>query len=201
MSEEKKLEGALLLVSDDLRRQGKRFALVGGLAVSVRAEIRFTRDVDLAVAVADDREAEALVLNLGSRRYRPIVSIEHDERKRLATVRLLSPEGVKVDLLFASSGLEHEIVTRASMLDVFGSRAVPVAEAEELLSTKVLSMTERRLQDRIDAQRLITYNPNLDMDRVRDSLRLIKERGFDRGEDLEAKLATLIASFKIDRGG
>jgi hypothetical protein len=44
-----------------LRPRGKRFALVGGLAVSVRAEVRFTRDVDLAVAVSSDAEAESLV--------------------------------------------------------------------------------------------------------------------------------------------
>jgi hypothetical protein len=191
MSEERKLERALLLASEELARQGKAFALVGGLAVSARAEVRFTRDVDFAVAAADDREAEALVLNLGGRGYRPIASVEHEERKRLATVRLLSPEGVKVDLLFASSGLEHEIVQCASTLELFGSPGVRVAAAEELLSTKVLSMTDRRLQDRIDAQQLVAHNPDLDMARVRNNLRLIKERGFDRGEDLEAKLASL----------
>ncbi len=41
-----------------LGRLGLRWALIGGLAVAVRAEPRFTRDVDLAVAVADDRELE-----------------------------------------------------------------------------------------------------------------------------------------------
>ena len=43
---------------DDLDRLGLKWALIGGLAVAVRAEPRFTRDVDLAVTVADDREAE-----------------------------------------------------------------------------------------------------------------------------------------------
>jgi hypothetical protein len=33
--------------------------LVGGLAVSVRTEPRFTRDVDLVVAISDDHAAEA----------------------------------------------------------------------------------------------------------------------------------------------
>ena len=39
----------------------RRFALVGGLAVGVRGEPRMTRDVDLAVAVADDAGAEDVV--------------------------------------------------------------------------------------------------------------------------------------------
>lgn len=40
------------------------FALVGGLAVSARTEPRFTRDADLAVALASDAEAEALIREL-----------------------------------------------------------------------------------------------------------------------------------------
>ena len=100
---------------------------------------------------------------------------------------------MKVDLLFASSGLEPEIVSRASTFVFPGVGEIAVAEPEELLAMKVLSMTERRLQDRIDAQRLIACNPELDLERVRDNLQLITERGFDRGENLEAKLEALLA--------
>ena len=49
---------------------------------------------------------------------------------------------------------------------------------------KILSMTDRRLQDRIDARALLENNPGTDLDRVRLRLRQIRERGFDRGEDL-----------------
>jgi hypothetical protein len=41
---------------------GVGWALVGGLAVGVHADPRFTRDVDLAIAVVNDREAEGLIL-------------------------------------------------------------------------------------------------------------------------------------------
>jgi hypothetical protein len=37
---------------------GTGFALIGGLAVRARGEPRYTRDVDLAVSVDDDEEAE-----------------------------------------------------------------------------------------------------------------------------------------------
>ena len=59
---------------------------------------------------------------------------------------------------------------------------------------KVLSMTDRRLQDRIDAERLVQCNPAMDLSRVRDNLRLISERGFDRGQDLQEKLASVLKS-------
>ncbi len=50
--------------SEALSRAGVSFALVCGLAVSARAEPRFTRDVDLAVAVLGDRYARAPVAEL-----------------------------------------------------------------------------------------------------------------------------------------
>lgn len=53
------LERSLRRSVEDVRSIGRGFALVGGLAVSARTEPRLTRDTDLAVAVADDVEAEA----------------------------------------------------------------------------------------------------------------------------------------------
>lgn len=189
---------ALAAAARALDRRGERFALVGGLAVSIHGEVRFTRDVDLAVAVADDQAAERLVYAMRAEGYEPFASVEHDERGRLSTVRLLSSLGVKIDLLFASSGIEPEIVQRAVTIDVPGTGPLPVACAEELLAMKILSMTHRRLQDRIDAQRLLEHTPGLDLDRVRANLALIRDRGFDRGEDLDAKLAALLEEMAAD---
>ncbi len=44
----------LVFALRELHAQKMEAALVGGVAVSVRTEPRFTRDVDLAVAVPDD---------------------------------------------------------------------------------------------------------------------------------------------------
>jgi hypothetical protein len=56
------LERVVVQALEALDSLGYERALVGGLAVSVRSEPRFTRDVDLAIALDDDREAESLVL-------------------------------------------------------------------------------------------------------------------------------------------
>jgi hypothetical protein len=42
----------------DLEAIGARWAVIGGLAVAFRAEPRFTRDVDLAVAAASGADLE-----------------------------------------------------------------------------------------------------------------------------------------------
>jgi hypothetical protein len=190
---------ALRQVASELTRLGKRFAVVGGFGVSLRAEVRFTRDVDLAVQAHDDGEVEHLVLELRARRYDVIAIVEHEDAKRIATVRLRDASGITVDLLTASAGIETEIVERATLVAIEDIGPVPVAQAEELLAMKVLSMDARRLQDRIDAIRLLEVNPDLDLPRVRDDLRLIETRGFGRRQDLGAKLDDVLESVRLER--
>lgn len=101
------VERSLRRAAQDLDRLGVRWAVIGALAMAVRSEPRFTRDVDIAVSVRDDREAEGLVGALLSSGYRSLALIEQEGKGRLATVRL-RPAGPEadaaiVDLLFASS--------------------------------------------------------------------------------------------------
>lgn len=184
---------ALVDVARELTLRNRQFALVGGLAVSVRSEIRFTRDVDLAVIVEDDAEAEALIYELKCSAYLPVVTVENDAHSRLATVRLQSPKNIIVDLLFASCGIEKEVVMRASIVEVQERLRIPVADTEELIAMKVLSMSDQRPQDHLDAQRLIQYAIDLDLERIRHNLELICQRGYNRDEDLLAKLDRLLA--------
>ena len=113
------LANVLRRVCAELTAAEIRYALVGGLAVSARAEPRLTRDVDLAIAAADDDAAEAIVRALASRGYQVATVLEHTGTGRLATVRLSAPDGrVLVDLLFASCGIESEIVAAAQPLEI-----------------------------------------------------------------------------------
>jgi hypothetical protein len=124
---ETRLHTVLQRIAKDLAASGASYALVGGLAVSTRTEPRFTRD--LAVAVTKDSEAEALVGFLKARDYRVNTLVEQEAVARLATVRLI-PSGeptVIVDLLFASSGIEPEIVAAAEPLEIIEGVRVRVA--------------------------------------------------------------------------
>lgn len=188
-----RLEAALRGIASELDRRGRAFAVVGGLAVSVRAEPRFTRDVDLALAVANDADAEALVRNLVASGYRVIASLEQEAVGRLATVRLQSPsegpEGVVVDMLFASSGVEPEIVRASEVLEALPGLPVPVARVGDLLALKVLSNGPERPQDQIDIVALLRLADEAEMGRARQTAALIVERGFGRGRDLLGLLA------------
>ena len=63
---DKSPEETLAEIAANLRRLGRRFALVGGLAVGIRGQVRFTRDVDLVVEVRDP-ETGATTLDVGER--------------------------------------------------------------------------------------------------------------------------------------
>jgi hypothetical protein len=182
------LLGALEHIGRELDARAVRFALVGGMAVSLRAEVRFTRDIDLAIDSATDAEVEALVFALRDVGYRVKALVEHETQGRIATVRLASPGGVVVDLLSASSGIEREIVERASRDGLLNGR-IPLVCSEELLAMKVLAMADNRPHDRADAIALLARRH--EERRVRENLELIRMRGFDRGQDLIGKFESL----------
>ena len=183
-----RLEAALRGIATELDRRRRSWALVGGLAVSARAEPRFTRDIDLALAVADDADAEALVHALVARGYQVTASLEQESVGRLATVRLEapgeSPEGVVVDLLFASSGIEPELVRAADVLEVFAGLSIRVARGGHLLALKVLSKSPSRPQDAVDIAALLHQADAADLQDAREMCDLIVRRGYGRGRDL-----------------
>ncbi|HET9215610.1 MAG TPA: nucleotidyl transferase AbiEii/AbiGii toxin family protein [Terriglobia bacterium] len=192
---ETRLHTALRRILKDLADCGAPCALVGGLAVSVRAEPRFTRDLDLAVAVNQDSDAEKLVRLLTPRGWHIDALVEQEGLNRLATVRLIPPKesGLLVDLLFASSGIEREIVAVAEPIEIIEGLTVQVATTHHLIATKVLSRDdERRPQDRADLAALLKIASEDDIGAAREALRAIEIRGFHRGKDLLGDLERLL---------
>jgi Nucleotidyl transferase AbiEii toxin, Type IV TA system len=169
-------------------------ALVGGLAVSARAEPRFTRDVDFAIAVDSDAQAERVIYDLQRRGFLVAAAIEQTTTRRLATVRMREAgDGPFVDLLFASCGAEPEIVAFATPLDVLG---VPIAVAAvgDLIAMKLVSRDpKKRPRDQQDLVELGAIADASDWARAAATIELIAQRGFSRGRDLRAGLAELRA--------
>jgi hypothetical protein len=193
-----RIEQALAEALSELSRLGKSAALVGGLAVSVRTEPRFTRDVDFAVVVRDDAEAEELVRALSHKGYQPAALVEQDAVGRLATARLVAPlhggMPLMIDLLFASSGIEREVVSEAESLEVFAGSHVLVATVHHLLALKILSRDDaHRPQDLADIRALVAIASDEQIAATQIALRAIEQRGFSRGKDLDAELRGVVA--------
>jgi hypothetical protein len=192
------LEAVLRAAALDLAGLGTRWALVGGLAVSARTEPRFTRDVELVVAVARDRDAERAVHALQQRGYHVQALVEQEAAGRLATARLVPRGGdetaIVLDVLFASSGIEPETADAADVLEILPGLRVPVAGVGHLLALKLLSRDDRtRPQDRVDLTQLLQVASPSDLDVARRVVGLIHARGFQRDRDLARDLEQLIA--------
>ncbi len=194
-----RLTVALETIALDLSELDRKYALVGGLAVSVRAEPRLTRDVDLAVVVQDDRDAEALVYALTQRGYAVLFTIENDLTTRLSMARLGSPKAnrVMVDLLFAATGIESVIVDGAEPILLPGNLTLPVAKVEHLIAMKVLARDDRkRPQDYDDLQALLSIATAEEKSAARVALQAIEQAGVVKNRqlvlDFEALLTTPI---------
>lgn len=171
-----------------VRRHGRNGCLVGGLAVSVRCDPRFTRDIDLAVAVSRDADAEELARQLSVEGFSAASLVEQEAVGRLAMVRLVDSEGVSVDLLVASSGIEAEIVADAEVLEVARGIRIPVARVGHLIVMKLLSVSEGRETDAADLRSLATIADDEEWSRAAAAVEMIDERGYARNRDLVADL-------------
>ena len=192
---------ALVRALADLGQLDHTFAIVGGLAVSARCEPRLTRDVDIAVAVSGDSDAEEIVFRLQRLGYRVVTTLEQDVTARLATVRLQGPTvedaGALLDLLFASSGIEREISEQAEPIELLQGITAPVARMGHLIALKLLARDDRRRpQDAVDLRYLLRDASEVDLSLARESIALIHTRGFHRGRDLPAALEQALRDFR-----
>lgn len=190
-----RLEKLLRRVVRDLNEIDTPYALVGGIAYGLRAEPRFTRDIDFTIAVSNEQEAEQVTAHLIRCGYFPQMELTNRHTGELATFRMRhkkSIDGVPVDespfidLLFSHCGIEQEIVSMATITEPVKNLRIPTATVPHLIAMKVLAESDRRLQDRIDLQNLIAVATQEDLDIVPGLLDLIDQRGFANGKNLHA---------------
>jgi hypothetical protein len=166
------------------------YALVGGLAVGVRADPRVTRDIDFVVPVAGDDEAEARVFALQQRGFM-VQSVFVRRGGRISTVRTRhrsAPE-IFIDLLFSNARIESEIVAEATSENVTRQIRCRVAQPWHLIAMKVYA---NRPKDQLDLQELVVRADRATLDRARKALALMAERGVAGRRDLIRELERLV---------
>lgn len=183
----------------DLSANGTKCALIGGLAIGVRAEPRTTRDADLAVAVTGDADADVVVFAMRKLGYRPDGVFMGTGTNRIALVRLVGKidQSPRLDLAFDMSGIEREVVEAAKEAELDPGMTLPVAERGHLIALKLLSYDDvNRPQDRVDIMALLKRATPADMKLARGAVKLITERGYDRGRDLAKDLERFLEIVK-----
>lgn len=180
----------LALTVAELEAAGAHYALVGGVAVGLLAEPRVTRDLDFAISVPDDREAERLLLGLQRRGFVVQTLFENDQ-KRISTVRTLYRRGPRVfiDFLFHNARIEQELVAAASPFRIAGVDGVQVVGRTHLLAMKLLAS---RPKDLPDLQHLLEAASPTELKAVTPVLTLMTQRGAAKGRNLLAEWKSLV---------
>ena len=120
------------------------YAVVGGIANAIWGEPRATIDVDVTVAVPE--QDLAMTVTAVSARFRPAVPDPVTFVERTRVLPLDTPEGVRIDVIFALMPFELEAIRRAGEVSIAG-RAVRVVTAEDLVLMKIVSERPRDLGD------------------------------------------------------
>jgi predicted nucleotidyltransferase len=168
-----------------LRDRDVSYALVGGLAASIRGQTRVTVDVDMVID-ADVQSGLAMAATLEGSQFQPLFTGIDEVIERAFIVPLRHrTTGVKVDLALGMTGFEKQLLTRADVLELAGCQ-VAVASPEDLIIMKTLAA---RPQDEQDLRGIaIAQGKRLDWNYC---MRVSQELGDAIGQDLTRRIAEL----------
>lgn len=143
------LEQALIGVIRFLNEHQVPYMIIGGIANAVWGIPRTTLDVDLTVLVAEenlDTFLRSLVRVFHSRVSDPLAFVNDTH-----VLPLVSPEGVRIDMVFAQFPYEEQAIQRAARERIQGVEA-RVCQPEDLIIHKLVS---ERPKDRDDVHGII----------------------------------------------
>jgi len=116
---------------------GTRFVLIGGHAVAVHAEPRFTEDLDVFVepTLANARRVRRALVAFGFGKVAPTAKDLAEPNR----VWMLGRKPRRIDILTGISGVSFARAARRSVFVRIGGKAVPVIGFTALLANKVAS--------------------------------------------------------------
>lgn len=176
-------------VLEDHERRG---AVIGGIAVIARGVQRVTRDIDVAIAGAD-QSATALADELQRHGIVPRIAdaVGFAEQSQVLLMRH-AVSGVDIDVSRAWLPFEIEALAAASK-ELLGGVRIAVARPEDLIIFKAVAW---RPQDQQDIERLLTLYRDIDLERVRRHVSELSEAlELDRVRELDALIGRLAKPF------
>lgn len=136
--------GSLGRITRILQDHDLQFALIGGLASSIRGRVRVTADIDIVID-CDVPAAVKFLERLDSKLYRPFVEDPQLSIRQFYVLPLEDVESrIRIDLAIGASGFEKMVVQRASIPDDY---SIPVATAEDLLLMKLMAGRAQDISD------------------------------------------------------
>jgi len=181
---------AVEILGDVLTVQSVRYALIGGLATSLRGRPRFTQDVDLLLDVPQIR-LPMLLDELAQRGFSIDAGTVMREfvQHNFASFEFGS---VRIDWIKPVLPLYARTITQASQVLWTEGHSVRVAQAEGLILTKMVAF---RPQDQADIEALLIANRNeIDVGVIRQEWAAVAAGEDARTAWLEQAISRLVPS-------
>jgi hypothetical protein len=132
-----------------LNAAGVKYLVVGGYAVMVHTEPRYTKDLDLWIEpdLNNARAVLAALAEFGA----PIADVQPEELTEPEVFFQIGVDPVRVDILTSVLGLDFQTAWGRKIEVDFSGEQAPVLCREDILAAKIAS---GRARDRIDARQL-----------------------------------------------
>jgi len=146
-----------------LEAEHVRYAVIGGLAVSIVSQPRPTVNVDLVVWLDPEEWGDFLE---SAKQYgleaRTPDALAFAQKRRVLLMQHID-SGIGIDVSFGALPFELEMIDRAERVS-FGNVTLPVATAEDVIIMKIIA---HRKQDLRDIENIIRVHPQLDFERIK----------------------------------
>jgi len=155
-------ESLLGRIARELDQRAIPYMVIGGQAVLVYAEPRFTRDIDITLGVGPDRLDDILGLALDCG-WKALVDPARPFVEKHMVLPCEEPSGIRIDLIFSFSPYEAQALERVRRIEMDGQN-VRFASPEDLVVHKVIAGRARDLEDVASVLRM---NPGSDLAYIR----------------------------------
>src|SRR5262245_13643835 len=145
------LDEALVTLGSWLDQQRIPYMVIGGFAVTIWGEPRFTRDLDVTISVPDEKLPATI--DLVCSEFTPLVK---DAAKFVTETRVLPiiVRSVPVYLIFAALPYEDDAIDRAKPVKLKAG-TVRICSPEDLILHKIVSQRQR---DREGSEGTFSYS-------------------------------------------
>ena len=138
------------------------YAVIGGVAVSLRSVPRYTEDVDAVIWYGEDGWSEFLSqIEQRGFKARAANPIAFAQQNRL--LLLTDDDSVHVDLSFGALPFEEETIRSAGLIEISEGFSAAIATAEALTVMKAIAW---RPKDQLDIREIVAVNPDLEWEGV-----------------------------------
>lgn len=161
------------------------YMIIGGQAVLLYGEPRFTKDIDVTLGVNVEK-LDTIIKVVNNLKLK----ILPENPKNFVTELMVLPvideiNGIRIDLIFSFSPYEQEAIKRATSIDFSGVK-VKFASVEDLIIHKIIAGRERDIED---IRHIILKNPQFDKSYI---LKWLKEFDVSLSENFTKRFESIL---------